>query len=80
MARSQVNYTYGRESRQQYNESGAGSQQHTGTGYGIEFMSPFDDKGQILPLLRPDIPLAPGQADRAIQVSGLSDASSGGQL
>jgi hypothetical protein len=69
MARtSGVSYTWGRESRQQYNESAAGSQKINMGGYGIEYIDPFDAQGKLLPLLNSVPPLFPtGQADRGIQ-------------
>ena len=68
MARSGVSYTWGRESRAQYNESGAGSQDINMNNYGIEYLNPFDDQGNLLPLLNAAPPLYPtGQADRGIQ-------------
>ena len=70
MARtSGVSYTWGRESRSQYNESGAGSQEVTNaTAYGITYIDPYDAEGKLLPLLNAQPPLFPaGQADRGIQ-------------
>ena len=68
MARSGVSYTWGRESRSQYNESGAGSQDINMNKYGIEYLDPFDERGNLLPLLNSAPPLFPtGQADRGIQ-------------
>lgn len=63
-----VSYTWGRESREQYNESGAGSQDINMGNYGIEYLDPFDKEGKLLPLLNNVPPLYPtGQADRGIQ-------------
>eukprot|EP00040_Diaphanoeca_grandis_P026029 m.145111 g.145111 ORF g.145111 m.145111 type:complete len:683 (+) comp30417_c0_seq2:184-2232(+) len=61
-----VDYTYGREARQQYNESGAGSQ-GTLVQYGIEYIDPYDANGNLLPLLRPEVPLPVGEGDKQIQ-------------
>lgn len=67
MARTDgVSYTWGREPRSQYNESGAGSQ-GTLQQYGIEFMDPYDSKGQLLPLLKSVVPLPEGEGDKQIQ-------------
>ena len=70
-----VSYTWGRESAEQYGESAAGSQGPASGGqYGTPvFMDPFVGGGsgkaakQLLPLLRPETPLAKGAADREIQ-------------
>jgi hypothetical protein len=69
MARTKgVTYTWGRESREQYNESAAGSQVVNMGGYGIEFLDPYAADGSLLPLLNKVPPLFPtGQADRGIQ-------------
>jgi hypothetical protein len=67
MARTpSVEYTFGREARGQYNESGAGSQ-GTSFGYGIEYLDPYDGSGKLLPLLSPVVPLPDGEGDRQIQ-------------
>jgi hypothetical protein len=68
MARSGVTYTWGRESIDQYNESGAGSggpgQKY---GYMDTYLDPYAHDGSLLPLLRKEVPLPAGQADRQIQ-------------
>jgi len=62
-----VDYTWGRESRTQYNESGAGSQ-GTHVGYGIEYINPYSAGGRVpLPLLNPAVPLPIGQGDKQVQ-------------
>jgi hypothetical protein len=67
MARSEgVSYTWGREARSQYNETGAGSQ-GTLVEYGIEYIDPYDAQGALLPLLKPVVPLPKGDADKQIQ-------------
>ena len=63
-----VSYTWGREGKDQYNESGAGSQDINMGGYGLEFLDPYAADGSLLPLLKPTPPLfPPGQADKQIQ-------------
>ena len=66
MARTHgVSYTWGRESRDQYNESGAGSQL---TPRATANVNPFDAKGELLPLLNAEPPFTPaGQEDKGIQ-------------
>jgi hypothetical protein len=68
MARSSVSYTWGRESIDQYNESGAGS---GGPGQTYAYLTnnidPYAKDGSLLPLLREVVPLPAGQADRQIQ-------------
>lgn len=62
MAKSGVSYTYGRESKEQYNESYAG----------VRFMdepvyaSPYDDKGKLLPGFVEKSTLTEGQADKRV--------------
>ena len=62
-----VSYTWGREGKGQYNESGAGS--HAPGGYNAAVdIDPFAADGSLLPLLKPTPPLYPtGQADKQIQ-------------
>jgi hypothetical protein len=62
-----ITYTYGRESQQQYNKSGAGSQGAARMEYPYEYFDPFDDRGLLLPLLRPESPLPKGREDGQIQ-------------
>lgn len=63
-----VEYTYGRESRDQYNESGAGSQGMTRMQHHTLYMNPFDENGNLLPyLLRQEQPGPVGQGDKQIQ-------------
>eukprot|EP00041_Stephanoeca_diplocostata_P022652 m.542714 g.542714 ORF g.542714 m.542714 type:complete len:598 (+) comp22120_c0_seq16:123-1916(+) len=67
MARTEgVSYTYGRESRETYNETNAGKQGTT-VKYGIEYMDPFTADGQLLPLLKNGSVLPVGAADREVQ-------------
>ena len=67
MARSGVDYTFGRESRSKYNETGAGSQKGTAQ-YGIEYINPYNaTTGKLLPLLVPQAPLPEGEGDKQIQ-------------
>lgn len=69
MSRTQgVSYTWGREGAEQYNESGAGSQDINMGGYGIEYLDPFAPDGSLLPLINAKPPRYPsGQADKQIQ-------------
>ena len=64
-----VSVTVGRESRAQYNESGAGSHSLNMGGYGLEYIDPLDANGKVLPyLLKPTPPLQPdGRADKQVQ-------------
>lgn len=62
-----VDCTFGRESADQYKERGAGSQGMTHMQYPMPYMNPFDDNGNLLPLLRPEQPLPRGQGDYQVQ-------------
>lgn len=70
MARTHgVSYTWGREGRGQYHESGAGSQGVDVSPYGDVWggVDPFDAQGQLLPLLQTGQPTSPGTADLKVQ-------------
>ena len=64
-----VSVTYGRESKAQYNESGAGSHNLNMGGYGLEYIDPLGADGLVLPyLLKSTPPLQPdGRADKQVQ-------------
>jgi hypothetical protein len=67
MAKAGVKYTYGREGRDQYHESIAGIQARSPAHQWPFAVSPFDDKGQLLPFVQPSPPGEPGAGDKKIQ-------------
>eukprot|EP01012_Entosiphon_sulcatum_P030129 TRINITY_DN3698_c0_g1_i1.p1 TRINITY_DN3698_c0_g1~~TRINITY_DN3698_c0_g1_i1.p1 ORF type:complete len:541 (+),score=81.78 TRINITY_DN3698_c0_g1_i1:22-1623(+) len=67
VARSNISYTYGRESRQQYNEPLAGN---LGRAEGHQFavaVNPFGPDGKPLPFVTAGPPGTPGEADQKIE-------------
>ncbi len=67
MALAGVNYTVGREGRERYKESLAGVQAFSKFHQFSVKVSPFDDKGKLLPLVQPGPAGEPGQGDKKIQ-------------
>jgi hypothetical protein len=67
MARAKVSYTVGREGRAQYGESLAGVQARSPAHQWPVKVSPFDEKGKLLPLVQPDPLAKPGSGDRLVQ-------------
>lgn len=71
MARAGVSYTFGREGRSEYGESWAGRQPILPDRHQfLVGVSPFDEDGDLLPLIKPEKPVEVGEGDRAIQGYG----------
>ncbi len=67
MARAGVAYTWGREGRDKYGESLAGRIEHSPKHQFNVRVSPYDDRGQLLPCVWRGDPGRPGQGDRKVQ-------------
>lgn len=67
MAAARVSYTVGREGRAQYGEPLAGVQARSAAHQWAAAVSPFDDKGGLLPFVQPGPALLPGTGDRKVQ-------------
>lgn len=67
LARAGVTYTVGREGRDVYGESLAGKIDYTLKHQFLVRVDPFDDDGDLLPLMQEDDGLAPGTGDEKIQ-------------
>ncbi len=67
MAQARVSYTWGREGMAQYNESLAGVREHTPLHQFRAAVSPYDDKGKLLPEIMPRSHDAVGAADKRVQ-------------
>jgi hypothetical protein len=67
MAQAGVSYTYGREGRDQYGESLAGVRDRTPLHQFLVDISPFDEKGRLLPEISTRKLPPPGAADKAVQ-------------
>lgn len=71
MARAGVSYTFGREGRGEYGESWAGRQPILPDRHQfLVGVSPFDEAGDLLPLIKPEKAVEVGEGDRAIQGFG----------
>jgi len=67
MAQSGISYTFGREAQAQYGEALAGVREHTPKHQFLVRVSPYDDKGKLLPEVDPGPREAPGSADKKVQ-------------
>lgn len=68
MARAGVSYTWGRESRKDYNELYAGRQPVSFTSHQIDTkLNPFDKSGRLLPLINNRKQVEFGESDKGIQ-------------
>ncbi len=67
MAQAGVSYTWGREGMAQYGESLAGVREHTPLHQFRAPVSPYDDRGKLLPEVMPRSTDAVGAADRRVQ-------------
>ena len=71
MARAGVSYTVGREAVSDYGESWAGRRAILPDGHQMQpRVSPFDEKGNLLPLINTEPIVGEGEADRAVQGYG----------
>ena len=71
MARAGVSYTVGREGVKEYNESWAGRRAILPDGHQfLPRVSPFDENGNLLPLINPVPLVGEGEADKAVQGYG----------
>ena len=71
MARAGVSFTVGREAVYDYGESWAGRRAILPDGHQMQpRISPFDEAGNLLPLINPEPMVAEGEADRAVQGYG----------
>ncbi|HWY86156.1 MAG TPA: FAD-dependent oxidoreductase [Gemmataceae bacterium] len=67
MAKAKVNYTVGREGREEFKESIAGVQKHSPAHQWPVKVSPFFDGRKLLPLVQAGPPGEPGSGDRKVQ-------------
>jgi len=67
LAQSGVEYTWGRESSEQYGESLAGVRDHTPKHQFLVPVSPYDANKKLLPEVDPGPKAAPGTADKKVQ-------------
>jgi hypothetical protein len=67
MAQAGIEYTFGREPSAQYGESLAGVRDRTPYHQFMVRVSPYDDKGKLLPEVDPGPRAAPGSGDKKIQ-------------
>ncbi len=67
MAQSGVNWTYGRESAEQYGESLAGVRDKTPFHQFLIDVTAKDAQGKLLPEISAAVPPTPGSSDRAVQ-------------
>src|SRR4030042_2772871 len=71
MSRAGVSYTVGRESVKEYNETWAGRRSILRDGHQfLPRVSPFDENGNLLPLINPVPLVGEGEADKAVQGYG----------
>lgn len=62
-----ITYTWGREGRDQYGESLAGKVEYCDKHQFDVPVNPYDENGNVLPLIQPDDGLKPGDGDRKVQ-------------
>lgn len=67
MQRAKIPYTVGRESRREYGESLAGRIEYSKEHQFPVPISPYDENGNLLPLVNPPDAIEPGLGDRKVQ-------------
>ncbi|MBX3179739.1 MAG: FAD-dependent oxidoreductase [Candidatus Hydrogenedentes bacterium] len=67
LPRAGISYTWGREGRDQYGESLAGKVEYCDKHQFDVPVNPYDENGNVLPLIQPDDGLKPGDSDKKVQ-------------